>query len=166
MRTSLSILFFVLLPSLIFCKKSDVSPSQKLIDLDVYTTKKEKFNLSEAKGKVVVLDFWATWCEPCSKAVPVINRWKSSVPEEDFLFLGVNTDTEASVQEIEKHSEKLDMKYKSVLDPDWKLTENYQVEGMPCLIVFGKDGRMLYRQYGLQSEDLAGLIVRSRVWND
>ncbi|WP_109019893.1 TlpA family protein disulfide reductase [Leptospira kobayashii] len=162
---SISILFPIVFSSLTFCKNTQ-DPTKSLMDLELSTTTEEKVNFQNFKGKVVVLDFWATWCEPCTKAVPVVNAWKKSKEGSDFVFYGVNTDTDLSKEVIEKHRKDWKMDYPTVLDGGWKLVENYKVEGMPCLLVFGKDGSIVYRQYGLQAEDLAGLLIRSRLWND
>ncbi len=122
--------------------------------------------LSDYKGKVVVLDFWATWCEPCGKAVEVINQWKNSVPSEQFVFVGINTDEKEEIAKIKKHTEDLKMEYPSLLDPNWKLTQNYEIDGLPCVLVFNKKGELVYRQYGINATDLPGLIIRSKVWGN
>ena len=121
--------------------------------------------LTDFEGKVVVLDFWATWCDPCSKAVPVLNQWKKSVSPEDFIFLGINTDESTELNKIREHIVNLKMEYPSLLDPEWKLAENYEVNGIPTLLVFNRRGELVYRQSGLRATDLPGLILRSRVWN-
>jgi thiol-disulfide isomerase/thioredoxin len=110
------------------------------------------------------VDFWATWCEPCAKAVPVINQWKTSVSDKEFVFVGINTDENEKLSKIKEHTELLKMSYPSLLDPDWKLTENYEVDGIPCVLVFDKNGHLVYRQAGLDSGDLPGLLIRSKVW--
>ncbi|WP_411822729.1 TlpA family protein disulfide reductase [Leptospira sp. 'Mane'] len=160
-----SILFLIVISSLTFCKNTQ-DPTKSLIDLDLFTAKEEKVNFQNFQGKVVVLDFWATWCEPCKKAVPVVNAWKKSKEGSEFVFYGVNTDSDLPKEEIEKHQREWKMEYPSVLDRTWKLVENYKIDGMPCLLVFGKDGALVYRQYGLQAEDLAGLLIRSRIWKE
>ncbi|TGL04651.1 TlpA family protein disulfide reductase [Leptospira levettii] len=120
--------------------------------------------LSDWKGKVIVLDFWATWCEPCAKAVPTINEWKHSVSETDFIFRGINTDTTEPLDKIKKDMIRLKMSYPTLLDKDWKMTDFYKVEGIPCVLVFDRSGKIVYRQYGLEKEDLTGLVIRSHVW--
>lgn len=117
------------------------------------------------KGKVIVLDFWATWCEPCAKAVPTINEWKQSVSEDDFVFRGINTDTSEPLEKIKEHMIELKMDYPTLLDKDWKMTDFYHVEGIPCVLVFDRSGKIVYRQYGLVHEDLTGLVIRSHIWS-
>lgn len=124
----------------------------------------EMESLSDFRGKVIVLDFWATWCEPCAKAVPTINEWKQSVSSSDFVFRGINTDTSEPLEHIQKDMTKLKMSYPTLLDKDWKMTDFYQVEGIPCVLVFDRSGKIVYRQYGLEKEDLTGLVIRSHVW--
>jgi thiol-disulfide isomerase/thioredoxin len=147
-----------------FCRTSENDPKTSLIPISLKTLEGDSKDLSDYRGKIVILDFWATWCEPCSKAVPVLNRWQKEVKGEDFTFLGINTDQDEKIETINAHAKTLKMEYPSLLDSDWKLTENYGIDGIPCLLVFGKDGNLLYRQYGVVETDLTGLIMRSRVW--
>ncbi|MCW7470674.1 TlpA family protein disulfide reductase [Leptospira kanakyensis] len=161
-RRFTSSFYLIFLLSLFFCK-----PSKEVSDfypdsLPGLTGEKER--LEDFKGKVVVLDFWATWCEPCAKAVPTINQWKSSVSEKDFVFRGINTDTSEPLEKIQKDMKRLKMSYPTLLDKDWKMTDFYHVEGIPCLLVFDRAGKIVHRQYGIIGSDLSGLVIRSHVW--
>lgn len=155
-------IYLIVFLSLFFCQpkggKSDFYPSA------LPTISGAKESLSDFQGKVIVLDFWATWCEPCAKAVPTINEWKRRVSDSDFVFRGINTDTSEPLEKIEKDMKRLQMDYPTLLDKDWKMTDFYKVEGIPCLLVFDRSGKIVYRQYGLEKEDLTGLVVRSHVW--
>lgn len=157
-----TIIPILVLLSLSFCKKE--SSATDFFQGQIPQLTGGEFRMESFLGTILVLDFWATWCEPCSRAVPTLNRWKDEVDPSIFHFYGVNTDTAESLDSIREHASKLEMKYPSLLDPDWKLTEYYKIDGIPCVLVFGKDGRIVYRQYGLDQSDLTGLLVRSKVW--
>ncbi|TGM34408.1 TlpA family protein disulfide reductase [Leptospira biflexa] len=155
-------IYLLVLLTLFFCKpdvgKVDFYPDP----LPTVSGSSEAMN--EWKGKVIVLDFWATWCEPCAKAVPTINEWKKSVSDTDFVFRGINTDTTEPLEKIKEDMARLKMTYPTLLDKDWKMTDFYKVEGIPCVLVFDRNGKIVYRQYGLEKEDLTGLVIRSHVW--
>jgi len=159
-----SISIFISSFALSFCNPALPNPKTNLVSFPLTFTSGEPIRLTDYKGKVVILDFRATWCEPCTKAVPVVNKWRRSVPEKDFVFLGVNSDEHEELKKIKTHIKSLSMEYPSVLDPEWKLTENYEVDGIPCLLVFNREGQLVYRQAGIDVTDLPGLLVRSKVW--
>ncbi|MCW7492243.1 TlpA family protein disulfide reductase [Leptospira sp. 2 VSF19] len=154
--------YLIFLLSLFFCKPE--GEQNDFYTGPLTTVGGDVERLESFQGKVLVLDFWATWCEPCAKAVPTINQWKSSVSEKDFVFRGINTDTSEPIEKIKKDMERLKMSYPTLLDKDWKLTDFYHVEGIPCLLVFDRSGKIVYRQYGLVGSDLSGLVIRSHVW--
>lgn len=99
-----------------------------------------KFNLAEQKGKVVVLDFWATWCGPCTMALPIITEVTSSLKDKDVVFLAVNIqETPAQIKEF---LEKKNLKVSVGLDSEGKVAEMYQVRGIPQTVIVGKDGNV------------------------
>ncbi|TGM80609.1 TlpA family protein disulfide reductase [Leptospira bouyouniensis] len=155
-------IYLLVFLSLFFCKP-EVGKDDFYLD-PLPTMMGGRESLTEWKGKVIVLDFWATWCEPCAKAVPTINEWKKSVSETDFVFRGINTDTSEPIEKIKEDMTRLKMSYPTLLDKDWKMTDFYHVEGIPCVLVFDRHGKIVYRQYGLEKEDLTGLLIRSHVW--
>ncbi|EOQ90435.1 redoxin [Leptospira yanagawae serovar Saopaulo str. Sao Paulo = ATCC 700523] len=161
-RLIVSRIYLLVFLSFFFCKPESVTVDFYPNPLPKLTGDSEA--LSIWKGKVIVLDFWATWCEPCAKAVPTINEWKKSVSEDDFIFRGINTDASEPIEKIKEHMIKLKMEYPTLLDKDWKMTDFYHVEGIPCVLVFDRSGKIVYRQYGLEHEDLTGLVIRSHVW--
>ncbi|WCL47899.1 TlpA family protein disulfide reductase [Leptospira sp. GIMC2001] len=122
-----------------------------------------EISIQDFQGKVLIVDVWATWCEPCEKAVPVIEKMKEKSGDE-LVFLGINTDTNKSPEEIENHAKQLSMSYISLLDPHHVFVDLFKIEGLPALIVFSKNGNLLYRQYGINENDLDGLFARLSAW--
>lgn len=107
---------------------------------DLETVDGAKFNLAAQKGKVVVLDFWATWCGPCTMALPIITEVTSSLKDKDVVFLAVNIqETPAQIKEF---LEKKNLKVSVGLDSEGKVAEMYQVRGIPQTVIVGKDGNV------------------------
>lgn len=124
----------------------------------------EPVTLQSFVGKVLVLDFWATWCDPCAKSIPTMNAWKEQVDPSQFAFFAINTDTNGEISTIQKKAEEWDIRSTILLDTDWKLTEHYKVEGLPCLLVFNPKGKIVHRQLGVSEEELPGFVLRSKLW--
>lgn len=107
---------------------------------DLETVDGAKFNLAAQKGKVVVLDFWATWCGPCTMALPIITEVTSSLKDKDVVFLAVNIqETPAQIKEF---LDKKNLKVSVGLDSEGKVAEMYQVRGIPQTVIVGKDGNV------------------------
>lgn len=154
----------LLLCCLIQCgTKPDPSVSE-LFSVKLSTTKGEQHDLISEKGKVLVLDFWATWCDPCAKAVPVLNKLKSSESGKRIHFWGINTDSPPNLDEILEKELKWGMEYPSLLDSDWMIVNKFHIKGQPAMLVFDPKGREIYRQYGITGSDLPGLILRAKDW--
>lgn len=120
--------------------------------------------LSEYRGQLLILDFWASWCEPCKKAVPVVEDLKNDLHGKDAEVLGVNTENGLSILEIKNAAKEFGMDYPSLLDPEWKLVNLLKIEGQPALFVFSKSGKRLHFQYGISEKDLPVLRGRLRNW--
>lgn len=106
------------------------------------------FKLSEQKGKVVVVDFWATWCGPCVRALPEMKKLAEAYAENpDVVVVGFSTDEEKNRDQVEKLVAKNKLAYPIGLGPaDAK--EAFKVSGIPCIVVVGKDGVVQGRQVG------------------
>ena len=107
---------------------------------DLDTVDGAKFNLASQKGKVVVLDFWATWCGPCTMALPIITEVTSSLKDKDVVFLAVNI--QETPEQIKQFLDKKNLKVSVGLDTEGKVAELYQVRGIPQTVIVGKDGNV------------------------
>jgi thiol-disulfide isomerase/thioredoxin len=153
------ILFLILF--LPICKEEFKAP---YLDISLKDWNGKEIKIKDFKGKVLILDFWASWCEPCRNAAPVIELLHEKSNPENFVFLGVNTDHDLTEKEIKKIAEEFGIKYDSILDPDLKLAGELAVEGQPALFVFDRDGKNIYHQYGVNADDAHALLKKMSEW--
>ncbi len=99
-----------------------------------------QWKLSQQQGKIVVLDFWATWCGPCIEAMPVIAEVTGALAEQDVVLYTVNIGE--SGEEIKEFLQRLKIDVPVLLDPEAKLADSYAAEAIPQTVLIGKDGRI------------------------
>lgn len=105
-------------------------------------------DLSEYRGKVVVLDFWASWCVPCRRSFPWLNSMNDKYAKDGLVIIGINVDkeTKSAADFLQKYPAKFRINY----DPDGILATKYGVQGMPSSIVIGRDGQTSARHLGFK----------------
>lgn len=111
--------------------------------------------LSRHRGKVVYLDFWASWCAPCLKAIPEIEKLRAEFPADELQIIAVNLDTtkKKALRFLDKHP----IGYPSASDPKGRLPERFGLETMPTSYLIDRDGVIRYVHRGFQSGDGAKL---------
>jgi cytochrome c biogenesis protein CcmG, thiol:disulfide interchange protein DsbE len=118
--------------------------------------------LADLQGKVVLIDFWATWCGPCRAEAPVINRVyaKYADRQNEVAILGINTDDEDGNAAEFVHSKGL--KFPMAFDRDRSAANAYGIRALPTLIVLSKSGKVVARHSGTASEsELESLIQQA-----
>jgi thiol-disulfide isomerase/thioredoxin len=105
-----------------------------------------KHRLSDYRGKVVLVNFWATWCEPCRDEMPSIERLRASLEGRQFVVLAVNLAEPES--RIRKFLEAVPVGFPVLLDRDSQTTRAWQAKLLPATYIVGPDGRIRYRHVG------------------
>jgi thiol-disulfide isomerase/thioredoxin len=110
-------------------------------DFDLELVGGHRFHLAESKGKVVVLDFWATWCGPCIQAMPQVEKAVGEFDAKDVQLVAVNL--QETPQQIKAMMERHQLKLPRVaLDKDGAIAEKYQAHAIPQTVVIGRDGNV------------------------
>jgi len=101
---------------------------------------------SDLKGKVVVLNFWATWCGPCKEEMPALDRLRKRFDSQEVAVLTVTTD--AQRDGIADFLKQLGLSLPVLLDESREVSDVFTVRGLPTTFVIGKDGKMVGRAVG------------------
>lgn len=118
-------------------------------------TSEGRIELSKYRGKVVYLDFWASWCAPCLKAIPEIEKIRTEMPADAFQVVAVNLDQKKkkALRFLDKHP----VGYPSASDPKGRLPERFGVETMPTSYLIDTEGVIRYVHPGFRKGDGARL---------
>lgn len=114
--------------------------------------------LPSLKGKVVYLDFWASWCSPCHDAFPVINAWQRELGGQGLVVLGVNVDEDGA--DMKKFLAKTQADFAIVRDAAQKLVAAANVETMPTSFLIDRKGVIRHVHLGFRSKDAAELKTK------
>ncbi|HET6630506.1 MAG TPA: TlpA disulfide reductase family protein [Woeseiaceae bacterium] len=128
-------------------------------------------DLSEYRGKVVVVDFWASWCAPCRRSLPWLDAMQRQYADEGLVVIGVNEDNAAA--DAEAFLKDVLVGFRIVLDEDGEIARQYELLAMPSTYVYGRDGQLVTRHLGFKvaKQDeyealLRSLLERSAAAND
>ena len=107
-------------------------------------------DLSAYKGKVVYLDFWASWCKPCRESFPWMNAIQDNYGSRGLVVIAVNVDHERDL--AQDFLEQNPAGFKVVYDPDGALAEKFHVADMPTSILIGRDGKVDFVHAGFHPD--------------
>ncbi|MDO8532370.1 MAG: TlpA disulfide reductase family protein [Dehalococcoidia bacterium] len=126
-------------------------------DFTITTFDGTRFRLSEQRGKVVVINFWASWCVPCREEAPFLERAWREYKDKGVVFVGVDIqDTESAARAYIK---EFDITYPNGPDVSGEITIDYGVSGIPVTFFVDKEGRVAGRWVGaVGARLLAGSI--------
>ena len=116
-------------------------------------------SLADYRGKVVLVNFWATWCEPCRAEMPSIDRLRSAFKGKPFEVLAVNLAEPLS--RIEKFVDSMPLGFPLLRDRDGAVGKAWRAKLLPASFLIGRDGRIRYVSYG--ELDWSSDAVRAKV---
>ena len=111
------------------------------------STAGEQVSLASLKGKVVMVNFWATWCVPCRQEMPHLQALYERYESLGFELLAVNVEKN-SAEGVRKWLEETPVTFPVLLDGNNQITKLYKVQTMPSTVLIGRDGTMRFIHHG------------------
>ena len=119
------------------------APAFALMDMDDV-----RHSFSDYKGKVVLLNFWATWCPPCRREMPSMERLHQKLKDSNFTVIAINQMEEMDHVFAYTGQLEVDPTFTILFDTDSKVAEAFHVNGLPTTYLIDKHGRIRYRAVG------------------
>jgi cytochrome c biogenesis protein CcmG, thiol:disulfide interchange protein DsbE len=109
----------------------------------------KSLNLDAHRGKVVLVDFWASWCVPCRQSFPWLNAMQDKYAARGLVVIGVNVDRERA--DAERFLKDVPARFDILYDTAGELATAYDVPGMPSSYVFGPGGKLISKHIGFRA---------------
>ena len=152
--SKLILILFILLPFGV----SAISVGENVPSFKARTIDGSKnLTLEDYRGKVILLDFWASWCPPCLKSLPLYNDLRREIGTENFEIVAINVDenTEDAMKFLEKHP----VSYPIAKDPKGVLPGVFGVKAMPTSYLIDKNGVVQHVHAAFKESDIKKLRV-------
>lgn len=112
------------------------------------------FDISNHAGKVVYVDFWASWCAPCRASFPFMKDMAEKFGDS-LVIVAINVDKDRN--DAEQFLQQYDVNFDIVYDPAGSFAEKFEVKGMPTSYLFDKQGQLLGSHIGFKKKDIERL---------
>jgi len=116
-----------------------------------------RIRLSDLRGNVVVLDFWASWCQPCREQAPIVDSIAKKFESEDVIVVGVNTGDRRKLAEefLKQHP----VSYASVIDADGSASDAFGVSRLPTIVILDRAGKITYSAAQVVNQQMLNELV-------
>jgi peroxiredoxin len=121
-------------------------PPKAAPDFTLPNTDGQQVSLQQYRGKVVFLNFWATWCIPCREEMPALERLHQTYHAQDLAIVSI--DLKESADQVKIFFQKHSLSFPALLDQDGSVFRDYLVAGMPTTYLIDREGTLLARGVG------------------
>jgi cytochrome c biogenesis protein CcmG/thiol:disulfide interchange protein DsbE len=142
------ILFLIIIAIVLFqTRKGSLVVGETVPDFSLMTFDGKRIQLSDYRGKVVVLNFWASWCQPCEEEADILEAiWQHYRPQENVMFIGIDyVDTET---EARRYLEKYLVSYPNAPDVGTRVSQIFRIRGVPETYILNPQGNLAYIRIG------------------
>jgi len=119
-----------------------LTPGQAAPDFTLKNQQGTNLNLAEQRGEIILINFWASWCGPCRKEMPVLQKLQDKYQDLGVQVWGINVEQEN--QAGKDFLADLDLRFPIFFDQTNSLSKTYQVEAMPTTVIIDRDGNVRF----------------------
>ena len=131
-----------------------VASAQTVKNYTLQNSSNEKVNLYDLKGeKLTVLDFWTTWCRPCKKAIPELNKIYEEFKGQGVQVIGMNCDGPRTVAKVPSVSKALQIQYPILIDLNSEVLNALNLSSFPSLVIMDQNNKVKYIHEGFVPGD-------------
>ena len=158
------------------CKQHPAGPSQvaaaavapgeigsPLPSFDLKDLGGNRISSAELRGKVVLIDFWATWCGPCKKEMPGYQKLLDRYGSRGFVVIGFKFDTMADVEDPLKFARRIGVHYPLAIAPDELKQEFGGIEGLPTTMLYDREGTLRKKVVGFEYTEAFESAVKQHI---
>lgn len=127
----------------------DADDRRQQADFTLTDLQGKSWTLKQLKGKVVLVNFWATWCPPCRQEMPDLDALYQRFKDQGFVILALSDEKESDVKPF---LSKQNFSYPIMLDPDRKVHELFAVEGIPKSFVYNREGKLVTESIDMRTQ--------------
>ncbi len=120
----------------------------------------EPVHLADLRGRVVLVNFWATWCKPCEEEMPAMQRLYEALAGPGFELLAISVDADPAL--VERFRERLGLEFPILLDPDQRVAHAWQTFRFPETLLVDAEGSVVERYVGPKEWDAVAYVDRIR----
>ena len=128
-----------------------VDPPEEAEDFTLKTLKGGTVSLKDYRGRLIFLNFWATWCGPCRAEMPSMQRLWEEFKEEDFVILAINIQEESKL--VSSFMNERGFSFPVLLDEKGKVARSYGIRGIPTTFFLNPDGEIMGKAVGARDWD-------------
>lgn len=117
----------------------------------------KQVDLADYRGKITIVTFWASWCGPCRKELPVLGQFQKTVGRDALEVIAINyKEPREDFRSVVRANRNLELTY--VHDARGTVSEQYGVDTVPHMFILGQDGRVAYTHRGYSESSLPGIV--------
>jgi cytochrome c biogenesis protein CcmG/thiol:disulfide interchange protein DsbE len=123
-------------------------PSDKAPDFTLKNTEGNNVSLADYKGKIILIDFWATWCPPCRKGIPDLVELQKQY-KDDFVVIGISLDREKTIKDVVPFVKEYKINYPVVYGDENVANKFGGIQAIPTSFIIDKNGNIVDKHVGL-----------------